>query len=343
MAKKGRVFLRGMTSEHYGLKEFREAQLAAPRVRDDSVVVDDAKVAHSGDSDQSRTWWRVGPGDDPFLTQTLQVHFVQLPPRSSNHGHGHQNEAAFYILEGRGYEIHDGQRYDWAKDDLVLVHTDSVHRHFNPYDEQATALVMKAKCAWMYLGLIQQGRSGPLPDADRFGPREDWSQIWTPGVETRKKVVKPDDTRWETTPLGRVRVLSAPDRTDVRTFSVDVFELDIPAGSRSGKRWHMADEILYVLSGSGYSLHWEVAADLDEKYYARIAKEPTRHEIKSGDTLYVPQNTIAQHFSADGQPLRLLSGQNRLFKQLGYDRVAYLENAPEFDATLLAEAGAVRA
>ena len=49
-------------------------------------------------------------------------------------------------------------------------------------------------------------------------------------------------------------------------------------------------------------------------------------------TLYVPQNTIAQHFSADGQPLRLLSGQNRLFKQLGYDRVAYLENAQEYNA-----------
>ena len=64
MAKAGRVFLRGMTSETYGLKEFRRRQLVA------------------------------------------------LPPRGSNHGHGHQNEAAFYILEGAGFEIHDGQRYD---------------------------------------------------------------------------------------------------------------------------------------------------------------------------------------------------------------------------------------
>jgi quercetin dioxygenase-like cupin family protein len=332
MAESGRVFLRGITSENYGLKDFREAQLAAPRVRDDSVVVDDGKVGHSGGSSKSKTVWRVGPGDDPFLTQTVQVHFVELPPESSNSGHGHQNEAAFYILEGRGYEIHDGQRYDWEKDDLVLVHTDSVHRHFNPYGEQAKCIVMKAKCAWMYLGLLQQGKSGPIADEQKFGPREDWSEIWTPGVLERKKVVKSADTVWETTPLGRVRVLSSPQATDVRTFSMDVFELEIPAGSRSGRRWHMADEVLYVLSGSGYSLHWEVGAELDEKYYARIAKEPTRHEIKAGDTLYVPQNTIAQHFSADGTPLRLLSGQNRLFKQLGYDRVAFLENAPEFDA-----------
>lgn len=159
-------------------------------------------------------------------------------------------------------------------------------------------------------------------------------QIWTPGVEKRRKVIKPSETTWETTPLGRVRVLSSPETTDVRTFSVDAFELEIAPGSRSGKRWHMADEILYVLGGSGYSLHWEVAADIDDKYYARIATEPTRHEIKTGDTLYVPQNTVAQHFSADGQPLRLLSGQNRLYKQLGYDRVSYLENAPEYGGSL---------
>src|SRR5487761_668180 len=209
MGESGRVFLRGITSESYGLSEFRGRQLAAPRVRDDSVVVDDAKVGHSGDSDESRTWWRVGPGDEPFLTQTLQIHFVQLPPGSSNHGHGHQNEAAFYILEGRGYEVHDGQRYDWEQGDLVLVHADSVHRHFNPYDETATALVMKAKTAWMYLGLLQQGRSRPVTDEGRFGERQDWSQLWTPGVAARKKVVKQSDTIWEDTPLRRVAT-SAP-------------------------------------------------------------------------------------------------------------------------------------
>src|SRR3989337_1604741 len=111
----------------------------------------------SGDSDRSRTWWMLGPGDEPFRTQTLQVHFVELSPGGSNKGHGHQNEALFYILEGRGYEIHDGKRYDWEQDDLVIVHNDSVHRHYNADpDRRALALVMKPKSAWMYLGLIQQ-------------------------------------------------------------------------------------------------------------------------------------------------------------------------------------------
>jgi quercetin dioxygenase-like cupin family protein len=326
MAESERVFLRGMSSATYGLKGFRAAQLAAPRVRSDDFIADDGKIGHSGDSDESRTWWRIGPGDEPFLTQTLQVHFVHLPPRSSNHGHGHQNEAAFYILDGAGYEVHDDQRYDWSAGDLVLVHTDSVHRHFNPNDEPATCLIMKAKSTWMYLGLIQQGRSGPVTDPGKFGPREDWSRLWTPGVRQRRKVVRHADTKWEDTPLGRVRVMSSPAHEDVRTFSVDVFELEVPAGGRSGRRWQMADEVLYVLSGSGYSLQWEVQAEIAEKYYARIALEPKRYDFAVGDTLYVPQNTVAQYFSADGEPLRLLSGQNRMFRQLGYDSVVYLDD-----------------
>jgi quercetin dioxygenase-like cupin family protein len=319
-----------MSSEQYGLREFRKAQLAAPRVRGEQIVVDDAAVGHSGDSEDSRTWWRIGPGDDPFLTQNIQVHFVEIAPGKANHGHGHQNEAAFYILQGRGHEIHDGERYDWERGDLVIVHTDSVHQHFNDGDEPARALVIKAKSTWMYFGLIQQGRSGPVADEPRFGPRQEWSRIWTPGVEDRKKVVKPSDTVWETTRDGRIRVLASPMRTDVRLFSIDAYEQEIPPDSRSAKHWHMADEALYVLSGHGYSLHWEVEAEIADRYYARIATEPTRHDFQTGDTVYVPQNHVHQHFNAShDEPLVLLSAQNRLIKYLGYDNVAYLEDAPE--------------
>src|SRR5204863_7917238 len=156
----GRIFLRGLSSETYGLGEFRRRQRAADRVRRAGTVVDDASVGHSGDSDQSRTSWMLGPGDDPFLTQTLQVHFVDLLPGAANHGHGHQNEATFYILEGKGYEIHDGVRYDWEEDDFAIVHTDCVHKHYNANEDvRALALVMKAKTNWMAMGVWQQGRS----------------------------------------------------------------------------------------------------------------------------------------------------------------------------------------
>lgn len=333
MRKAGRVFLRGITSEKYSLGELRRAILRAPHVRGEEVVVDDATVGHSGDSHDSRTWWRIGPGDDPFLTQTLQVHFVELPPGGSNHGHGHQNEAVFYILEGHGYEIHDDRRYDWAKGDLVVAHVDSVHRHFNASEtERALAIVMKAKSLWMYMGLIQQGRSGPVADEDRYGPREDWSRIWTPGLADRVKVVKSSDTSWETTPDGRVRVISGPDRTDQRIVSVDVYEQAVPPGSRTGKHWHMADEVFYVISGRGHSLQWEVEAEIAERYYARVAKDPSRHEFGAGDTVYIPTNTVHQNVNAsEDESLILLSGRNRIFRFLGYDNVVHLDPAPEYE------------
>ena len=93
----------------------------------------------------------------------------------------------------------------------------------------------------------------------------------------------------------------------------------------------MADEAVYVISGSGYSLQWDVEAEIDDKYYARIAKKPTRWEFSSGDLLYVPQNTVHQHFNGDPErPLVVLSAQNRIFKLLGYDSVVHLEDAPEY-------------
>jgi len=330
----GRVFLRGVTSEQYGLSQHRRLQRAAPRVRRAGTVVDDASVGHSGDSDEglSKTWWMLGPGDDPFLTQTLQVHFVELKPGGSNHGHGHQNEATFYILEGSGYEIHDGVRYDWSKDDFVVVHNDSVHRHYNASDtERALALVIKAKAAWMYLGLWQQGRSGPLDDPT-YGAPQEWSHLWTPGATERKKVVRPSDTRWADTRDGQVRVISSPARTDVRAFSVDLYEQEIRPGGRSAKHWHMADEVCYVISGAGQSLQWDVEAEITDRYRARVAVEPGRWDFAAGDLVYVPQNTVHQVVADTGEPLRLVVAQNRLFKLLGYDSVVYLEDAST-DAT----------
>jgi len=323
----GRVFLRGLSSETYGLGEFRRHQRAADRVRRAGTVVDDASVGHSGDSDQSRTSWMLGPGDDPFLTQTLQVHFVELLPGGANHGHGHQNEACFYILEGSGYEIHDGVRYEWEQDDFAIVHTDCVHKHFNAKkDVRALALVMKAKTNWMAMGLWQQGRSGPF-DKQGYGPRQEWSQLWTPGAAQKRKVVKKSETRWEDTRDGRVRIISSPDTTDVRTNSVDVYQQEVGPGGKTAKHWHMADEAVYVQKGKGHSLHWDVEAEIADKYYARIAEKPSRWDFTSGDLVYIPQNTVHQHVNDGDEPLLFISAQNRLFKQLGYDNVAYLEDA----------------
>jgi quercetin dioxygenase-like cupin family protein len=332
----GRVFVRGLEGEKYNLKAHRQARLLAPHVihEHDRPWRDEKAHGHEDASPHSRARWMLGPGDDPFLTQSIQSHFVEIDPGGSNGGHGHQNEAAFYIIEGRGYEIHDGKRYDWQQGDLVVVHNDSRHQHFNASQtERALALVMKPKSLYLMLGLTQQGRDTTVPEGEegRFDPREDWTGLWTPGVERLRKVVRSEDEPWRVSRHGTIKWLANKDM-DVRLFGTDMCLQRIAAGSRSAKYWTMADEIFYVLQGSGYSLEWQVEADIADRYYARVARDPRRVEWQQGDLLYVPQNTIRQHIAADGTPVLLLNGQNRLFKLLGYDAVRYVEDAPEWGA-----------
>lgn len=332
-----RTFLRGLEGKKYNLKEHRQQRLQAQHVlrQEDRSWRDEKAVGHEDASRQSRAKWVVGPGDDPFLTQTVQCHFVAIDPGGSNGGHGHQNEAAFYILQGRGYEIHDAQRYDWQAGDLVVVHNDSHHQHFNASStEPALAIVVKPKCAFMYLGLTQQGRGTTVPDGhdDDYGPREEWSGLWTPGVSALRKVVHSEDERWAASDQGRIRWL-ARSGMNVRLFGIDVWLQELGHNQGGGAHWHMADELYYVVSGSGESLEWGVEADIDDRYYARVSRKPRRHRWQAGDVLYVPQNTV--HSLAGGRDGALLLGaQNRLFKLLGYDSVVSRRDLSEQAATV---------
>ena len=71
--------------------------------------------------------------------------------------------------------------------------------------------------------------------------------------------------------------------------------------------------------------------DIDEAYFARVAKQPTRWEFKKGDVIWIPQNMVFQHFNTGATPLKLLGASNRLYRHMGYTEVD-LENAPEWDA-----------
>jgi len=74
------------------------------------------------------------------------------------------NEAAFYILDGEGYEVHDGVRYDWKAGDVAIVHMNCVHQHFNASSEKpARALVLKPKPLIMFMNMLFQQTVIPRP------------------------------------------------------------------------------------------------------------------------------------------------------------------------------------
>lgn len=319
MAKE-RVFLRGMQSGTYSLTAHRQAVLDAPRVRRGRLPEEPGAEVRMENAAGGGEHWILAPGDDPFLTQALQVHYMVLPPGGSNGGHGHQNEAAFYFLEGRGYDIHDGERYEWEAGDLLVVHADSVHRHFNAdADRRAVAVVFKAKALWMYLGLVQQGKPGEATSGTELGPPRDWSAFWTSGTTKKRKLVHPADVPWEQVAGGRARVLASGEVDDVRLSSVDLAEVEIDPGGSTRTVARMADEAVYVLSGSCASEQWEVRAEIGERFMARVALEPQRWEASAGDVVYVPPCSAHRLVNTSSEePLRVLVGRNRLFAALGY-------------------------
>jgi len=73
--------------------------------------------------------------------------------------HAHQYDAAFYVLEGKGYEIHDGKRYDWEAGDAFFVSPGGcTHQHLNADpDRPARLLIFTNPQSYDSLNLIADG------------------------------------------------------------------------------------------------------------------------------------------------------------------------------------------
>jgi quercetin dioxygenase-like cupin family protein len=168
-SKKPRLFVRGIEGD-YGLK----AELA--RLRAQPRVIR-GKELKFNDGPQTFSKHFVEPIDG--LTQTLHIHLEEYAPGGRNQKHGHVNEAAFYILDGEGYEIHDGIRYDWKAGDVAVVHNNCVHQHFNASaTKPARALVMKTKPMYLFMNMlfqktVEKRPSEPAPGAEGYAARED--------------------------------------------------------------------------------------------------------------------------------------------------------------------------
>lgn len=159
---------------------------------------------------------------------------------------------------------------------------------------------------------------------------------------TRKKVVRPAEMPWEMSRQGLLKHLMNEDM-NTRMETVDAYMQIIPPGSRSGKHRHLAEECLYVLEGRGYDLHQDCDVEITDEYFWKPQDKIQRFEWEAGDVIYVPPNTIHQHFNADpDRPVRLISAINRIFKHSGLNDLEQLENAPEFDPAVQLNAQNIR-
>ena len=158
----------------------------------------------------------------------------------------------------------------------------------------------------------------------------------------RKKVVKPADMPWEMSRQGLLKHLINEDM-NTRMETVDAYMQIIPPGSRSGRHRHLAEECVYVIEGKGYDLHEDCDVEITDVFEWKPVGKLQRFEWEAGDVIYIPPNTIHQHFNADPKnPARLISSTNRIFKQIGLNTLDQLEDAPEYDAKIVLTAEIVR-
>ncbi|NYT70812.1 cupin domain-containing protein, partial [Pusillimonas noertemannii] len=153
-----------------------------------------------------------------------------------------------------------------------------------------------------------------------------------PGLQSkRKKVVHPEEMPWEMSRQGLLKHL-LNEKMNTRMESVDAYMQLIPPGSRSGKHRHLAEECVYVLEGRGYDLHQDCDVEITDTYHWKAQDEVKRYEWEAGDVIYIPPNTIHQHFNADpDRPVRLISAINRIYEKFGLNDLEQIEDAPEYE------------
>ncbi|MCW2581115.1 MAG: hypothetical protein JWR82_2716 [Blastococcus sp.] len=189
---------------------------------------------------------------------------------------------------------------------------------------ETKAWISGDEAAPLYANLLQEATDAPERNAGR------------------RKVLKPHEMPWEMSRQGLLKHLLNED-LDTRMETVDAYMQIIPPGSRSGKHRHLAEECVYVLEGRGYDLHQDCDVEITDRFTWTPQEEVKRFDWEAGDVIYIPPNTIHQHFNAEpDRPVRLISAINRIYKQCGLNDLEQIEDAPEYDPAVELNAETIR-
>ena len=283
----------------------------------------------------------------PIYTMTCLEQI--LSPGGKSGRHRHYFEALFFILEGKGYEIHDGVKYDWEQGDLVIVPTYTIHQHFNASTTEGARLFYLIPGAFNFMGISDTEQ---IESHEGFKPREG-TQVSRLGLDehgqklqdlmyarraidtplaseaqtfydeylnvtaeenrwraTMARVVKPAERSWEVTRQGKLRWFVHP-RLNTALRTLESFQQELEAGGRSGMHRHVGEEIMLVLEGRGHSVI-----------------DGVKWEWEKEDLICVPINSIHQHFNADPRHLALLlSITCRLYSFVGHGGIEQFEDS----------------
>lgn len=136
----------------------------------------------------SKQWdWKGGPQNfhksvispqSVKIAQSIETHLDCFAPGGMGQRHGHMNSAVFFVLKGKGHDVHDGRKLPWEAGDALIVENACVHQHINDGDTEAMVLVMKAKPLFLFMHMLFQKVAefppeGPAPGQEDYAPNAD--------------------------------------------------------------------------------------------------------------------------------------------------------------------------
>lgn len=116
--------------------------------------------------------------------ETVDAYMQIIPPGSRSGRHRHLAEECLYVLEGRGYDVHqdcdvditdeytwrpreEKKRFEWEAGDVIYVPPCTIHQHFNADPARPVRLISATNRIYRYCGLNDLVQ---LEDAPEYDP-----------------------------------------------------------------------------------------------------------------------------------------------------------------------------
>src|SRR5437588_11197310 len=116
--------------------------------------------------------------------ETVDAYMQVIPPGSRSGKHRHLAEECLYVVEGRGYDLHQDcdveitdtyhwlpqrevKRFEWEAGDVIYIPPCTIHQHFNASGEKPVRLISAINRIYKYCGLndLEQIEDAPEYDA----------------------------------------------------------------------------------------------------------------------------------------------------------------------------------
>ena len=268
--------------------------------------------------------------DDLSGNTTLGCHVGEMPGRK-NIGHRHVDEAIIMTLSGSGHSVlyqADNTRswpaqheMEWQEGSLIVIPINAYHQHFNAEPDKTPVRQLAIKNVPLLRSVFDDRAviyANPHRFYERYHDEDDYFAL-------SERV---GERQWRTNYVKDLRTVSLdewPERGD--GISAMFFQMgnmctlrphvtEIVAEGRTLPHRHLREELIYILSGRGYTRIWQEEDGME-----------VRVDWEEGDLLSPPLNTWHEHVNLDkSAPARYYSVESIILDRLFNNRMFVEEN-----------------